>query len=100
MYKRILVIATLGLLGLCVGAALPQTAKQATPPVIPDALKAQFFKAQSQMLQAEEQANQKRQAFQQVVSSLTAACGTTFQPTMDPQGDPVCAAKPAEKEKK
>jgi hypothetical protein len=95
MYKRILTIATLAVLGLIVGAATAQVPTPATPPAISDAVKAQFFKAQSQMIQAKAQAQQAEQAFQQVVTTLNGACGESFAPQMNPQGDPVCAPKPA-----
>lgn len=83
---------------LSIFLALPLAAQPrkpaAKPPAISDALKAQFFKAQSQMIQAEAQVDQKRAAFQQVVQSLNQACGTEFHPQMNPQGDPVCVANP------
>jgi hypothetical protein len=78
--------------------ALPlaaQTPKPPEAPVISDTIKAQFFKAQSGMIQADQKAQQMRDAFTQIVSALTATCGANFQPQINPQGDPVCVAKPA-----
>lgn len=71
-------------------------------PVPSDALKANFFKAQSEMIQAGDaakQANQEAQQtqvkFQGVVKELTDFCGKDFQPQLDPKTkDPVCLAKP------
>lgn len=96
MYKRLIRIATFFLIGLCAGAALPQAPAPA-PPAISDALKAQFFKAQAQKIQADIAAQQKQQVFAQAVADLNKACGDGFEPQLNPAGDPACVAKPAPK---
>ena len=76
---------------------------QANAPVLSDALKAEFFKAQSQFMQAEmalertpqwKDAQDKEQALNVTVGKLRAACGTD-ELAMDKSGDPVCTPKPA-----
>ena len=52
-------------------------AKHATPPVIPDALRAQFFKAQSQMIQANAQAQQRQSEFQSSVANSRRPAATS-----------------------
>ena len=73
----------------------PPTAavKHATPPVIPDALRAQFFKAQSQMIQANAQAQQRQGEFQSAVATLQAACGDAYTLQLNTNGDPECVAR-------
>ena len=73
----------------------PPTAavKHATPPVIPDALRAQFFKAQSQMIQANAQAQQRQGEFQSAVATLHAACGDAYTLQLNTNGDPECVAR-------
>ena len=75
----------------------PPTAavKHATPPVIPDALRAQFFKAQSQMIQANAQAQQRQTEFQAAIAEMQKTCGDTATLQSNPNGDPECVAKPA-----
>lgn len=89
---------------LMVGAALfAQTAPKPAPklPTISPDLKAQFFKAQAQLLQAQAESERaakavkdKTDAFQATIAELAKTCGDSFQPNLDPQGDPVCALKP------
>lgn len=93
-------LITFLVIGLCVGAMLAQQPKTAKPPAIPDALQARFWKAQTQLKNAQDAARSAEEQSQQVVKEIQAACGAEFQPQMNPQGDPVCVAKPAEKPKK
>ena len=92
--KRIPVIIALFL-------ALPliaQTAKPPAPPktpVISDAQRAQFFKAQSQMIQANAQAQQRQTEFQNAIAEMHKTCGDTATLQLNPNGDPECVAKPA-----
>ncbi len=81
--------------------ALPliaQTASQTTsakPPSITDAQRAQFFKAQSQMIQANAQAQQRQTEFQSAIAEMQKTCGDTATLQSNPNGDPECVAKPA-----
>ena len=69
-------------------------AKPATPPVIPDALRAQFFKAQSQMIQANAQAQQRQTEFQAAIAELQKTCGDKHTLQLNANGDPECVARP------
>lgn len=76
----------------------------AKPPVLSDAQKAAFFKAQAQLQAAimeSDAASQKltkmRDALAAEVKQIQDACGKDFQPQMNHDGDPVCVAKPAAK---
>ena len=57
-------------------------------PSIPADHRAEFFKRQLAL-------NQAQQAFQSAVQQLTKDCGEKFLPQIDPQGDPACVAKQA-----
>ena len=65
-------------------------AAEATPPVITDAQKANFFKQQLALERAQA-------AFQQALQDMTKDCGDKFQLQLDGFGNPVCAAKPTPK---
>lgn len=69
--------------------------KPTTPPVISDALRAQFFKAQSRQVQADQVAQQAKTEFQAAVDSLRATCGDVSTLSLNSAGDPECVAKPA-----
>jgi hypothetical protein len=92
--KRIPVIIALFL-------AVPLIAQNAKPPAPPkppaisDAQRAQFFKAQSQMIQANAQAQQKQSEFQNAIAEMQKTCGDTATLQSNPNGDPECIAKPA-----
>jgi hypothetical protein len=75
-------------------------------PTISDAVKARFFKAQAQMIDANarlqqskeyQDAQTKQKSFSDAVQELTKACGNGFNPEWDAMGDPICviAPKPA-----
>ena len=70
-------------------------AKPVPPPVISDRLRADFFKAQSQMIQANAQAQQKQTEFQSAIAEMQKTCGDTATLQSNPNGDPECVAKPA-----
>jgi len=70
-------------------------AKPATPPAISDAQRAQFFKAQSQMIQANAQAQQKQSEFQNAIAEMQKTCGDKYTLQLNPYGDLECVAKPA-----
>jgi hypothetical protein len=93
MYSRIAQIATLLLIGLCVGAMLAQKPTP-QPPTIPDAVQAKFWKAQVQVKNAQAALQAAEQQVQEAVVEIQKACGADFQPQMNHVGDPVCAAKP------
>ena len=69
-------------------------AKPATPPGISDALRAQFFKAQSRQGQADQGAQQAKTEFLAAVDSLRATCGDVSTLSLNAAGDPECVAKP------
>ena len=69
-------------------------AKPLTPPVIPDAQRAQFFKAQSQMIQANTQAQQRQTEFQAAIAELQKTCGDKYTLQLNGNGDPECVARP------
>jgi hypothetical protein len=69
-------------------------AKPTTPPVISDALRAQFFKAQSHQIQADQVAQQAKTEFQAAVDALRATCGDVSTLSLNAAGDPECVAKP------
>ena len=87
---------TIGFLCLAV-LLVGQAPKPEAPPAITDAHRAQFFKAQLQVNQAQAAMTAAQQTFQAAVADLSKDCGEKFAPSMGPQGDPVCIAKPAEK---
>ena len=70
-------------------------AKPATPPSISDSERASFFKAQSQMIQANTQASARQADFQMVVSELQKTCGDKYTLQLNAGGDPECVAMPA-----
>ena len=75
--------------------ALAQTA-----PVITDAQRAEFFKAQTNFVQARDRAKEAQAQFQAAVAKLQASCGDAFTLQMNQGGDPVCVAKPKPEAKK
>lgn len=88
-------------------AQTPKPADKTKPPVITDAQKKEFFKAQAGLLQAEEAENQARQIMQQrqsiyagTVKTLQDACGKDFTLKSGPDGDPYCAVEPSKPEVK
>ena len=93
--------ALLFALTLTVSAQTPAK-PEVKPPVLSDAVKAHFFKAQAEAIAAGDQARDARDAaqakqtvLQTVVREVTDACGKDFQPQIDPPtGDLVCVAAP------
>lgn len=81
------------------------TAQQPKPaPVITEAQKLAYFKAQAEALAASQQAQSaaqvaqtKQQALQAAGEAIVAACGKEFSATMDATGNPACVAKPEAK---
>ena len=69
-------------------------------PVITDAQRAEFFKAQSKLMAASEQAKEAQTQFQATVAKMQAACGDAFTLQMNQGGDPACVAKPKLEAKK
>ena len=70
-------------------------AKPVPPPVISDRLRADFFKAQSQMIQANAQAQLRQTEFQSAIAEMQKTCGDTATLNLNQSGDPECVAKPA-----
>jgi hypothetical protein len=75
--------------------SLPKPTVPAKPPAITDAQRAQFFKAQSQMIQANAQVQQRQTEFQNAVAEMQKTCGDAYTLQINPNGDPECVAKPA-----
>jgi len=71
-----------------------------TVPQITDAQRAEFFKAQSKLMAASEQAKDAQAQFQATVAKMQAACGDAFTLQMNQGGDPACVAKPKPEAKK
>ena len=68
-------------------------------PVVSDTVKLHFFKAQSEALQAADQARdasdaarQKQTALQAAIEEVKTVCGKDFQPSVNATGDLVCVA--------
>jgi predicted metal-dependent hydrolase len=89
MKRLILILA----LAIPVCAQTPKPADAPKPPAISDAQRAQFFKAQSQMIQANVQAQQKQTEFQNAVAEMQKTCGDKYTLQLNPNGDPECVAK-------
>ncbi len=85
--------------------AFAQEAKPKAPPVITDAQKMAYFKANSEYQAALSQAQQvvqpRKTALDAASTAIVDACGKEFVPTIDAQGYPACVAKaaPAKAEK-
>lgn len=108
--RAFILAAALLMLALSSYPQQPGTVKPAPPPTYPsgggqpkavvkapsisDSLKARFFKAQLTLRTAQEAFQRAQQASMEASGEITKACGDGFAPQMDPQGDPVCAAKP------
>jgi hypothetical protein len=101
----IFIAVCLGIIAGCAIAAHTETPKAV--PVIPDAIRAEFFKAQVKAGEAQQalqqtpqyKASQEAQnALQGAISAINGICGKDFQPQMSPAGDPICVAKPLPKE--
>lgn len=86
------------LLSLPLAAQTDKPKAPAPVPAVSDALRAKFFKAQSQMIQANEQAKQQQKQYQAVTAEIQKACGDAYFVQLDETGDPVCIAKPEPKE--
>ena len=77
------------------------------PPVVSDAFKAKFFKAKSQMQDAQlaleqtpqyKAAQQKQFDMQALITEFQSFCGKGFQPQLDKDGDPECVVAETPKE--
>lgn len=88
---------------MCFGVAAhsQKPVNQTKAPAVSDSLKAKFFKAQSQLLQAQnelqsvqKQVQERTDAFQKTVNELLQACGPSSTASLDKDGDLVCVAKP------
>lgn len=75
------------------------TARAATAPAISDSLRAEFFKAQSQMIQSAAQAKDTQEKFQATIAQMQQTCGQTATLRMNQAGDPVCVVKATEPKK-
>lgn len=105
----ILTMRTTAVLLAAVALALPvaaQTPKPVNPaakaaPAISDAQKAAYWKASAlqevHQTNADIQSKQDTAAVQQAVQAMVKTCGLDADLQQDPNGDPVCVLKPAEK---
>ena len=101
--KRILFYILLGMGTFALAALFAQEpVKSASVPSISDAHRAEFFKRQLALQQAQQTMTVAQTAFQSAVQQLAKDCGEKFLPQIGPDGDPVCAVKtvPAKKESK
>jgi hypothetical protein len=73
-------------------AAIAYGADAPKPPTLPDSIKAQFFKAQTQLIQANAAVQEKQQAFTHIIDVLRKQCGDGFTLGMSKDGDPECQA--------
>ena len=62
-------------------------------PSIPASDRAEFFKRQVALLQAQQTMTAAQTEFQKAVEELQKDCGERFQPQVGPGGDPVCVPK-------
>lgn len=93
------------LIALTLAGAMLQSAQPAPkPPVLTDAQKLAFFKAQSEYLAAESrvrvtqtEADIHQKVLASAIQAITDACGKDFAPTMDAAGNPVCGPKDVKK---
>ena len=63
------------------------------PPVVPDALRAEFFKAQAQLIQAKSNLDNASGVMTGVVEKLNKLCGDRHQFQMSQDNEPQCVAK-------
>lgn len=63
-------------------------------PVIPDALKYKWAKAQLLLKQANDNLQAAKQEAMAVNVEITQTCGTLHDPQLDQKGDPLCVDKP------
>ena len=100
--KRIAVALPLLACALIVFAQVPPQApapaappKAEPAPTISDAHRAEFFKRQLTMNQAQQTYQDAQRALSASVADMTKDCGDKFRPQIDPQtGDPVCVVIP------
>jgi hypothetical protein len=66
------------------------------PPIVPEALKTEFFQAQANMIAANAQAQENRQVFNEAYKKLNEACGKDMQwsQTDGPKNGWDCTATP------
>ncbi len=62
------------------------------PPVVPDALRADFFKAQAELIDAQDKMQKKSAAMTSVVEKLNNLCGDRAQFQMTQDNEPTCVA--------
>lgn len=96
LYASIQIVATpaVGQTPAKPAPALAASHAPAAAPVITDAQRARFFKAQSQAIQAAAAAKDTQAEFQQAIAEMQQACGAEATLTLNKAGDPVCMAKP------
>lgn len=86
------------ILALIIAAAFVAVAQQPPkPPEAPkisDALAKNYFKAHDKFLTVQQQYTAAQQELQKAIQDLVAACGDKYSLSANPDGDPVCVAKP------
>jgi len=105
-FNEFITLIRIGAIGIMLAFAVgvhAQATKPSPPspapaaPAISDALRAEFFKAQSQMIQSSAQAKEAQSQFQSEITKMQQVCGETSTLQMSQTGDPVCVTKPAAK---
>ena len=99
MNRLILCAATLFALPLAAQTPKPPQDAPKSAPVISDALRAQFFKAQAFMVQANDAAEKAQSNFQSAIAEMKKACGEKATLQSNQTGDPVCVVNPAPEKK-
>lgn len=98
--KRIILLTAFMLAGIVTGTLFSQTPptadkpKDDPKPTISAEIRAKFYKAQVELLNAQRAVDQKTQAMQQVVGEINAVCGEKFIPNLDQAGDLQCVPRP------
>jgi hypothetical protein len=82
---------------MIVAVALAVEDKTKTPPATPqitDAHRAEFFKRQLALANAQQAFQAAQSQAQQSIAEMSKDCGDKFRPQLDQQGDPVCVVIP------
>lgn len=96
MIRRVMILTALLFSVYAAVAQAPQEpAKPKTPPVLSDKVKADYYRAQMHIKQAQEMQQVAQAEFKTMGEEFAKACGDDYQPQIDPNGDPICGLKPS-----
>jgi len=87
-------LATIAILSLTLPLVAQQPRAPDPAPKITDAHRAEFFKRQLALANAQQAFQAAQSQAQQAIAEMTKDCGDKFRPQLDQQGDPVCVAIP------